>query len=63
MPHISIKGPEVPVDVKRKLVRQITEIASEAYGMPKEKFMIHIFECPKENIAVAGVLLADRKPS
>jgi len=60
MPHISIKGPEISLDAKRKLVQEITRIASEAYGIPKEKFMIHIFECPKENIATAGVLLVDR---
>ncbi|HMK34250.1 MAG TPA: 4-oxalocrotonate tautomerase DmpI [Desulfomonilaceae bacterium] len=60
MPHISIKGPEIPLDAKRKLVEKMTEIASEAYGMPKEKFMIHIFECPKENIAMGGVLVVDR---
>ncbi len=60
MPHISIKGPEIPLEAKRKLVQEITEIASKVYGMPEEKFMIHIFECAKENIATAGVLLIDR---
>ncbi len=60
MPHISIKGPEISLDAKRKLVEEITRIASEAYRMPEEKFMIHIFECPKENIAVGGALLVDR---
>jgi len=60
MPHISIKGPEIPLEAKRKLVREITELVSEAYNLPKEKFMIHIFEFPKENIATAGVLLSDR---
>ena len=60
MPHISIKGPEIPIEVKRKLAEEITNAANEAYGIPKEKFMIHIMEFPKENIATAGSLLADK---
>lgn len=60
MPHISVKGPEIPLDVKRKLALEITRAASEAYGIPKEKFMVHISEFPKENIATAGTLLVDK---
>jgi 4-oxalocrotonate tautomerase family enzyme len=60
MPHISIKGPEIPLDVKRRLAEEITKVASEVYGIPKEKFMIHIMEFSKENIATAGSLLVDK---
>jgi 4-oxalocrotonate tautomerase family enzyme len=60
MPHISIKGPEISLEVKRKLAEEITKAASEAYGIPKEKFMIHIEEFSKENIATAGSLLIDK---
>jgi phenylpyruvate tautomerase PptA (4-oxalocrotonate tautomerase family) len=60
MPHISIKGPEIPVDVKRRLAREITKVVSEVYGIPKEKFMIHIMKFSKENIATAGSLLVDK---
>jgi 4-oxalocrotonate tautomerase family enzyme len=60
MPHISIKGPEISLDAKRKLAEEITKAASEVYGIPKEKFMIHIEEFSKENIATAGSLLIDK---
>lgn len=60
MPHITVKGPPVSVDVKRDLVRGLTEAASAAYGIPKEKFMVHIGEYPRENSATAGVLLVDK---
>jgi 4-oxalocrotonate tautomerase family enzyme len=60
MPHISIKGPEIPLDVKRRLAEEVTKVASEVYGIPKEKFMIHIMEFSKENIATAGSLLVDK---
>ena len=60
MPHISIKGPALPLDKKRKLSEEISQIASETYEIPKEKFMIHIQEFSKENIASGGVLLCDK---
>ena len=60
VPHISIREPEISLDDHRKLAQEITRIAGEAYGIPKEKFMIHIFRCPKENIATAGVLVVYR---
>jgi 4-oxalocrotonate tautomerase len=60
MPHISIKGPPLPLDNKRKLIQKLTEIASETYGIPKEKFMIHVYEFSKENTGSGGVLLCDK---
>ena len=60
MPHISIKGPALPLDKKRKLSEEVSQIASETYGIPKEKFMIHIQEFSKENTASGGVLLCDK---
>jgi hypothetical protein len=47
----------------RKLVERIAGnpgAASEAYGFPKEKFMIHLLEFSKENIATAGSLHVDK---
>ena len=60
MPHISIKGPNISLELKRKRAQEITKVASEVYGIPKEKFMIHIMEFSRENIATAGQLLADK---
>jgi 4-oxalocrotonate tautomerase family enzyme len=61
MPHISIKGPKLSLDQKRTLVQKITKVASEAYKIPEEKFMIHLHEFPKENTASGGVLLSEKK--
>ena len=60
MPHISIKGPSITLDKKRKLTEEITQVASEAYEVPKEKFMIHIYEFSKESTATGGVLICDK---
>lgn len=60
MPHISIEGPQVSVEKKRVLVKRLTEVASEVYGVPKEKFMIHVSEFSKENVSTGGVLLVDK---
>ena len=60
MPHISIKGPELPLEKKRELVQRVTEAVSVIYGIPKEKFIIHILEFSKENTASGGVLLVDK---
>ena len=60
MPHISIKGPALSLDKKRKLSEEIAKSASEAYAIPKEKFMIHIQEFSKESTASGGVLLCDK---
>ena len=61
MPHISIIGPALPLEDKRRLVRKMTELASDIYHIPKEKFMIHIFEALRENTGSGGELLSDKK--
>lgn len=60
MPHVSIKGPALALDKKRAMVEKITQVLSDAYGIPKEKFMIHISEFDRENTASGGVLLKDK---
>jgi len=39
----------------------MTQIASEIYEIPKEKFMMHILEFQKENTGSGGVRLSDKK--
>jgi 4-oxalocrotonate tautomerase len=63
MPHISIQGPALPLEKKRELVQKMTEVASDVYQIPKEKFMIHIQEFPRENTGSGGMLLIDKKSS
>lgn len=62
MPHISIDGPVLKdVEKKRKLIRDITAAATEAYGIPKEAMVVVIKEHAPENVGVAGELIADKK--
>jgi len=63
MPHIALRGPALSVEAKRELVQKLTEAAAAAYQMPQERFMIHIHEFSKENIASGGLLLCDKKES
>jgi 4-oxalocrotonate tautomerase len=60
MPTISIEGPIIKdIDVKRKLVREMTRIAVEAYGIPS--IVVLIKENPPENVGVDGELVCDRR--
>ncbi len=63
MPHIYIQGPSISLEKKRNLVQKITEIASEVYQIPREKFMIHIQEFSGENTGSGGILLIDKEAS
>lgn len=61
MPNITIDGPVIKeIATKRTLVEEITRVASQAYALPKEAFVVVIKENPLENVGVGGILLADR---
>jgi len=61
MPTITVEGPHIKdLDKKRKLVKELTESASEAYGLTKEKIIVLIKENPPENVGVGGQLLIDK---
>lgn len=49
------------MEKKRELVRKITDLCCEAYGLPPETITVLIQEYPHENIGVAGKLIADRE--
>jgi 4-oxalocrotonate tautomerase len=62
MPNISIEGPPIKdLDIKRKLVKGLTEVAAEAYGLPVQKIRVVIRENLLENVARGGELLLDKK--
>lgn len=62
MPIITIEGPPIKeMSVRRKLVEELTQAATKAYGMPAEKIIVAIREVSPEQVAVGGVLIADRK--
>lgn len=60
MPIITIEGPPIiDIDTRRTLVRELTEAAARAYGMPSEKMIVLIRENNPEQVAVGGELIAD----
>ena len=60
MPVITIEGSKIDsVDKKRKLVKDITEIASKSYGLPESNIVVLIKENPAENIGSGGKLILD----
>jgi len=61
MPTIIVEGPPISVDKKRVLVKKITEIVSEIYGI--KHVTVIIKENPAENVGINGELLIDRKRS
>ena len=60
MPIITIEGPGIKdLDTRRALVRELTDAAVRAYGMPQEKMIVLIRENTPEQVAVGGELIAD----
>ena len=61
MPIITIEGPPIAdMESRRALTQNLTNAASEAYGMPKEKIIILIRENRADQVAVGGELISDR---
>jgi len=62
MPNITIDGPPLAdLEVKRSLVKEITEAMHKAYRLPKEVMVVVIKENPPENVGVGGMLIVDRR--
>ena len=61
MPNITMEGPPIKdLDAKRVLVREVTEAASKAYGLPAQTIVVTLKENAPENVSVGGQLLCDR---
>ena len=64
MPVVTIEGPRIAELAKRrKLTRDITEAASEAFGYPKETIMVILHEISPECVATGGELICDQRAS
>jgi len=61
MPTIMVEGPPIDVERKRQLVKKLTEVAVEVYGI--KHITVLIRENLPENVGVNGQLMADRKKS
>ncbi len=59
MPTIIVEGPPISIDKKRELVKKITKVISEIYGI--KHVTVIIKENTPENVGINGELLIDRK--
>ena len=61
MPNIIIDGPKIEeIDVKRTLIKEITDAVEKAYKLPRQAFVVTIKENPPENVGVGGELVTDK---
>lgn len=60
MPNIIIDGPKIEdVEIKRTLIKDITDSVEKAYKLPRQSFVVTIREDPPENVGVGGKLIID----
>ena len=60
MPNVTIDGPKIEdVDVKRTLVKEVTDAMEKAYKIPRQAYVVLINEHKSDNVGVGGRLVAD----
>ena len=61
MPNVIIDGPKITdVEVKRTLVKEITDAVEKAYGIPRHAYVVTINGHAPEDVGVGGELVVDR---
>lgn len=59
-----IYGPKIEdLGTKRVLVKEITDALEKAYKIPRQAYVVTIFENEPENVGIGGVLNIDKKPA
>jgi 4-oxalocrotonate tautomerase len=61
MPVVTIQQGPRTIELKRDLVRRITDAFVDAYKIPAEAVQVWIHETPADSWGDAGTLIADRK--
>ncbi|MBN2057122.1 tautomerase family protein [bacterium] len=61
MPVITVEGGHIAdLAKKRKFVEKLTDAAMDAYGLPREVFVVLLKANSPDNVGVGGELLIDR---
>lgn len=60
MPIVTVQQGPRTVELKRELVRKITDAFVDAYQIPAETVQVWIHEVPADSWAAAGTLVADK---
>lgn len=62
MPNAIIDGPPIEdLNVKRAMVKEITDAMEKAYKIPRNAYVVVIKENSPENVGVGGELVIDRE--
>ena len=62
MPNVIIDGrPIKDLEVKRELVKEVTDAMEKAYKIPRQAYVVLIKENLAENVGVGGELIIDRE--
>lgn len=61
MPTATLEGPPIEdIEVKRILVKEVTDALEKAYKLPREVYTVLIKENSPQNVGVGGNLIIDR---
>ena len=60
MPIITVQQGPRSIDLKRDLVRRLTDAMVESLGIPAEAVQVWIHETPTDSWGIGGVLTADK---
>jgi 4-oxalocrotonate tautomerase len=60
MPIVTIQQGPRDVELKRDLVKRVTDAFVDAYRIPAETVQVWIHEVPADSWAAAGQLIADK---
>lgn len=64
MPSANVEGPKIAdMEVKRVLVKEITDALEKAYKLPRKVYVVLIKENLPENVGVGGELIIDKSKS
>jgi len=62
LPNITVDGPPIAdIEKRRALVRGLTDVAVDAFGMDRQHIIVIIREHAPRNVAVGGELLTDSR--
>ncbi|MFW9993710.1 MAG: 4-oxalocrotonate tautomerase DmpI [Candidatus Odinarchaeota archaeon] len=60
MPIVIVEGPVIDnIEIKRTLVKEITDALEKAYNLPRQTYTVVIKESKPENVGVGGKLVSD----
>ena len=62
MPVVEIAGNNgISIEKKREMIKKVSEIVAEAYGLPVETVTVLVTGFNPDDIGAGGKLLSDRK--